>query len=312
MIITIEGPTGSGKSALALALAEALSTEIVSCDSRQIYTHMDVGTAKPAKDELCLVPHHLIDIINPDEAYNAGLFIRDASDAIKGIHAHGKIPVLCGGTGLYIRSLLEGLFTHEPIPAELRESLSARLEKEGALALYKELQDIDPTFAKNISQNDKQRILRGLEIYYHSGKPISSHWQDQKREARYTAFRILLNPPRKVLYDKINCRLQKMMETGLIEEISGLIEMGYSWDSPGLSSLGYREFRPFFETGESIESCAALAAQHHRNYAKRQCTWYRKVRFDLTLPTLSFRLSDILRVLEPLITDHTRGNQCKS
>lgn len=301
MIITIEGPTGSGKSALALQLAEELSGEIVNCDSRQIYRYLNIGTAKPTKEELSLVPHHLIDIINPDQFYNAGLFIRDASAAIDDIKARGKMPIICGGTGLYVRSLLEGLFSHPPIPQEIRASLKLRMEKEGIGSLYEELKEIDPAFAAKVSSNDPQRILRGLEVYHASGKTISVHWQEQDKESAYEAYRILINPPREILYERINKRLSEMVEEGLIGEIAGVLKRGYSWEDPGLSSLGYREFRPYFEEEESLEGCALIAAQHHRNYAKRQCTWYRKIRFDLTLDTISFRLSDITGEIKPLI-----------
>ena len=303
MIIIVEGPTGSGKSALAIELAHKLNGEIVNCDSRQIYRHLDIGTAKPTKEELSLMPHHLIDIINPDQSYNAGLFVRDASSAITEIKARGKTPIICGGTGLYVRSLLEGLFSHPPIPPEVRAMLKARHKEEGIDALYAELKTIDPVFAAKISNKDSQRILRGLEIHHASGKSISQHWQEQNKTARYDAFRILINPPRETLYQRINERLSKMIEEGLIREISEVLERGYSWDAPGLSSLGYKEFRPYFESQDSLENCAQIAAQHHRNYAKRQCTWNRKIRFDLTLDSISFRLSDITGVIKPLILD---------
>ena len=163
-VITIEGATASGKSALAIVLAEALNTEIISADSRQVYRYLDIGTAKLTKEEQKRVKHHLIDIINPDETYNAGAFVKDASIIIEKLHSEGKIPVICGGTGLYIKALLKGLFSLPPLPQEIRQNLKQHLKEEGLAALYAELKILDPLFAEKISENDTQRILRGLEV----------------------------------------------------------------------------------------------------------------------------------------------------
>jgi tRNA dimethylallyltransferase len=298
MIITIEGPTGAGKSAIALELAQALQTEIISCDSRQIYRYLDIGTAKVDSSSRELVKHHLLDIVDPDQSYNAGNFVKDASAIIEGLEARGNIAILCGGTGMYIKSLLEGLFEHPQLDPTIRESLNLRLQNEGLPALYQELNSVDPVFALRIGSNDPQRTLRGLEIFQATGKSITQHWAEQHKSQAFDAFRILIAPPRAELYQNIDTRMAQMVERGLLSEIEKLLDMGYTWQDPGLNSLGYKEFRAHFEDHQSVEECADLAAQHHRNYAKRQMTWYRKVTFDLTYEDSRISLSDILRVLE--------------
>ena len=282
-VITIEGATASGKSALAIVLAEALNTEIISADSRQVYRYLDIGTAKVTKEEQKRVKHHLIDIINPDETYNAGAFVKDASIIIEKLHSEGKIPVICGGTGLYIKALLKGLFSLPPLPQEIRQNLKQRLKEEGLAALYAELKSLDPLFADKISENDTQRILRGLEVAIGTGIPLSEHWQKQKSSCKYNAFRILIDIPRPELYQRINQRIEKMLAQGLLAEIENLFALGYDENSPGLNCLGYKEFLPYFKKEAGLEECILLAAQHQRNYAKRQVTWYRKGNFDLVI-----------------------------
>jgi tRNA dimethylallyltransferase len=282
-VITIEGATASGKSALAIVLAEALNTEIISADSRQVYRYLDIGTAKVTKEEQKRVKHHLIDIINPDETYNAGAFVKDASLIIEKLHSEGKIPVICGGTGLYIKALLKGLFSLPPLPQEIRQNLKQRLKEEGLAALYTDLKSLDPLFAEKISENDTQRILRGLEVAIGTGIPLSEHWQKQKSSCKYNAFRILIDIPRPELYQRINQRIEKMLAQGLLAEIENLFALGYDENSPGLNCLGYKEFLPYFKKEAGLEECILLAAQHQRNYAKRQVTWYRKGNFDLVI-----------------------------
>ncbi|HOT38976.1 MAG TPA: tRNA (adenosine(37)-N6)-dimethylallyltransferase MiaA [Candidatus Cloacimonas acidaminovorans] len=282
-VITIEGATASGKSALAIVLAEALNTEIISADSRQVYRYLDIGTAKVTKEEQKRVKHHLIDIINPDETYNAGAFVKDASLIIEKLHSEGKIPVICGGTGLYIKALLKGLFFLPPLPQEIRQNLKQRLKEEGLAALYAELKSLDPLFADKISENDTQRILRGLEVAIGTGIPLSEHWQKQKSSCKYNAFRILIDIPRPELYQRINQRIEKMLAQGLLAEIENLFALGYDENSPGLNCLGYKEFLPYFKKEAGLDECILLAAQHQRNYAKRQVTWYRKGNFDLVI-----------------------------
>ena len=292
-LIVIEGPTASGKTALAIELARRLDTEIISADSRQVYRHMDIGTAKPSSSELEAVPHHLISIIEPSQSYNVGLFCEDAGKVVERLHSQGRIPLVCGGTGMYVAGLLKGIFPQPEIPAQIRHNIRQRMAAEGPERMYGELREADPEFAGKISPNDRQRIQRGLEIWTATGISISEHWRRQEREQRYVAYRILLDPPRKELYARINRRMEQMLAAGLTDEIKRLLELGYDEHSPGLSSLGYREFLPWLRNSASLQDCTALAAQHSRNYAKRQCTWYRKHKFDLTLGSSEISISSV-------------------
>ncbi len=301
-IITIEGPTGSGKSVFAIELAKYLNTEIISADSRQVYRYMDIGTAKVGKEDLGLVRHHLIDVINPDQSYNAGSFAADAERVIKQLHAKNMVPIICGGTGLYIQSLIRGLCKLPEIADSVRTDLKERLRNEGLDSLYRELCDIDAALSAKLSPNDSQRILRGLEVYYATGKPLSCHWNEQNETQKYSTFRILINTERDTLYKRINLRLTQMLKMGLIDEIRSLLEMGYNKSSPGLNSLGYKEFIPYLEGAAKLQDCADVASQHHRNYAKRQATWYRKCSFNLSLTGSSVNISNIAKII---MTDRT-------
>ncbi|MDD2331848.1 MAG: tRNA (adenosine(37)-N6)-dimethylallyltransferase MiaA, partial [Candidatus Cloacimonetes bacterium] len=271
-IITIEGPTAVGKSKFACVLAERLNSEIISADSRQVYNKLDIGTAKIDKASQQRVKHHLIDIIQPDETYNAGSFARDAFRISKAMFENKSTPIFCGGTGLYIKAALEGLFIHPPIPSQIREELNQRMQNEDLSSLYHELANYDPEFASSISKNDKQRIQRGLEIYLASGIPISKHWIKQKRVPRYLPYKIMINDSRDKLYEKINSRIYKMLDMGLLDEIQRLLDEGYNDTCPGLNSLGYKEFLPFFHKTMDLDECIQIACQHTRNYAKRQYT----------------------------------------
>ncbi|MEF3695185.1 MAG: tRNA (adenosine(37)-N6)-dimethylallyltransferase MiaA [Candidatus Cloacimonadota bacterium] len=296
-VLIIEGPTASGKSALAMAMAESLGSHIISADSRQVYKYLDIGTAKPDQTDRERVKHHFVDFLEPNQAYNAGAFVQAAGEIISGLHYQGLVPVICGGTGLYIRSLLEGLCKLPPIPAVVREELIGELGSRSLAELHEELNQVDPVSAGKISSNDKQRIVRALEVYRYTAKPLSQHWQEQNPPQSYRAFRILIAPPRELLYSRIDSRLDQMLSQGLIEEIKAVLQMGYSAHDPGLNSVGYKEFIPFLQGEQSLGEALLLAKQHSRNYAKRQMTWYRKQTFDLTILSSDFNLSDINRLL---------------
>lgn len=296
-VVIIEGPTASGKSALAMALAEHLGSQIISADSRQVYKYLDIGTAKPGLDDRKRIAHHLIDFLEPSEAYNAGAYVKDAGKICFSLDEQGLVPIICGGTGLYIRALLEGLCKLPPIPSGVKEELLEELGRSSLACLYDELCQVDPISAAKISSNDKQRILRALEVYRFTGKALSQHWQEQKSQEAYLAFRILIAPPRELLYTRIEKRLDLMLEQGLLDEIHGVMQMGYTEYDPGLNSVGYKEFIPFLKGELSLDEAMVIAKQHSRNYAKRQITWYRKQSFDLTIPSSDFNLSDINRLL---------------
>jgi tRNA dimethylallyltransferase len=309
MIVVIEGPTASGKSSLAMALAQSLGSCIISADSRQVYKGMDIGTAKPSREDQARVKHHLIDIIEPNQRFSAGDFVKRASAIIA--EEREAIPIVCGGTGLFIKSLLEGICELPPIDRSIKAGLREYLNevkgnpesyRQRLDLLYAELSEVDPVFAAKVSRNDPQRIIRGLEVFRGTGIPLSTHWQNQNQERAYNSFRILINPPRASLYARINTRFEQMVAAGLLDEISGLLKRGYTFDDPGLNSLGYKEFRPYFEGKSSLEECVKLAAQRSRNYAKRQVTWYRNCEFDLTMDVVPFNISVIEAKIQEFVS----------
>jgi len=293
-VITVEGATASGKTDLAIALALELGTSIISADSRQVYRGLNIGTAKPTQEQMASVCHYLVDIRDPRDSYNAGSFAKDADAVIHELVAQGRVPIVCGGTGLYIRALLDGLCELPVIAPGIRQDLLARLAAEGLAPLYNELTDVDPAFSASISANDQQRILRGLEVYYATGIPLSRHWENQSKHKRYMPFRIYLDPPRETLYQRINARARLMVTSGLVEEVKSLLDAGYGWLHHGMNTLGYKEFQGYFAGQQSLELTTNLIAQHTRNYAKRQLTWYRKQNFDLTLDDPNVSLSKVL------------------
>lgn len=311
MIIVIEGPTASGKSSLAMALAQRLNSCIISADSRQIYKGMDIGTAKASLEDQAAIKHHLIDIISPDQRFSAGDFVESASAIISELSP--QIPIVCGGSGLFVRSLLQGICQLPPIDKSIKKNLREYLKevqddpdkyRRRLDLLYAELSLADPIFAAKVSPNDPQRIIRGLEVFIATGIPLSTHWQDQNQKQRYKSFRILIKPPRESLYQKINSRFEQMIEEGLINEISSLLSLGFSFDDPGFNSVGYKEFRAFFEGKGSLDDAVNLAMQHSRNYAKRQLTWYRNCDFDLTTDGVSLSIS----VIESKLKDFLKAN----
>ena len=282
-IITVQGPTAAGKTGFAVELAKLLETEIISADSRQIYKYLNIGTAKPTAYEMQGIKHHLIDIISPKEVYDAGRFSDDASDIINELHSKNKIPIICGGTGFYIKALTEGLFRAPEIPDNVREALRKQTDENGKEWLQNELKRIDPESAERIEFNDVHRMLRALEVYRVSGKTITEHWKGQTLSPNYETFNIQITQDRAKLYERINLRVLKMIDNGLISEVEYLISKGYNESNPGMKAVGYKELFPYFKEGISKEECIEKIQQNSRNYAKRQLTWYRKLEFDLTL-----------------------------
>ena len=276
-LIVVAGPTASGKTALALALAQQFSGEIVSCDSVAVYRGMEIGTAKPTLDERALVPHHLIDVFDPDEPCTAGDYSRLAREAIAGITQRGHVAIVAGGTGLYLRALLDGLFAapqrHEP----LREKLRARAAEKNPAHLHRILTRLDPAAAALIHANDSPKVIRAIEVTLAARQPITEQWQQQARDP-LTGFRVLklgLNPPRADLYARINKRAYEMFDRGLVEETTQLVET-YGFDCRPLTSLGYAQAVDVLRGEITRDDACTLAAQGHRNYAKRQLTWFRK------------------------------------
>jgi tRNA dimethylallyltransferase len=272
------GPTGVGKTAVSLALARLFPAEIVSADSRQVYRYMDIGTAKPPAAVRAEIPHHFIDIRDPDETYSAGEYGHEARQVIVEILARGKWPIVVGGSGLYLRALLEGFFEPKVSNREIREQLKARAREEGSAALHAELAHVDPVSAARLSPNDAHRIIRALEIYCASGKTRSELWQHQSPPADFPYRLIGLNMPRPVLYHRINQRVEKMLAEGLIDECQHLLQRGYAPELNALQSVGYQEAFQFLRSEISHAEMVELIQRHSRQYAKRQLTWFRHMK----------------------------------
>jgi len=275
-VIVIGGPTASGKTQLAIDWALKLDGEIVSCDSRQIYKFMDIGTAKPTLEERSLIPHHLVDLIYPDETMTAGEFQKLAREIIKDIHSRGKVPFLVGGTGLYIRSVIRDIVFPPKVDEYYRKFIKDRINREGLGSVYNELCKIDPVTAGKISPNDEIRITRALEVYYATGTPISFYRKGIDVDyPEYEVIYLVLNPPRGILYRRIEERVDKMIQLGLVEETRHLLDMGYSPELSSLQTLGYREIIKYLKGMYDLESAVEEIKKETRRYAKRQSTWFR-------------------------------------
>jgi len=273
-VLVLVGPTGIGKTSVALSIAERISCEVLSADSRQIYRYMDIGTSKPSKEELTRIPHHFIDIVDPDEDYSSGQFSEQARVTIQEILSRDNLPVVVGGSGLYIRALLEGFFGVDYRDEKIRKHLMRHLEEKGALALYNELERVDPNYAKDIHPNNAKRIIRGLEIYYISGESASA-LHEQKDPAPFAWMKFGLNTERNVLYKLIDNRVDTMFRKGFVEEVKQLLAKGYSPDLNSLNSVGYKELIQFLENKIDHTECVNRIKQNTRRYAKRQLTWFR-------------------------------------
>ena len=275
-LIVLAGPTASGKTAIALALASQFGGEIVSCDSVAVYRGMEIGTAKPTLDERALVPHHLIDIADPDQPCTAGDYSRLAREAIRGISERGHLAIVAGGTGLYLRALLDGLFPAPQRHQPLRDKLRARAEQKSPAHLHRILTRLDPAAAVRIHANDTPKVIRAIEVTLSARAPITREWE--RGRDGLTGYRILrlgLNPPRAALYDRINRRAAEMFDRGLVEETTQLVER-YGFECRALTSLGYAQAVQVLRGELTRDQAVAATAQGHRNYAKRQLTWFRK------------------------------------
>jgi tRNA dimethylallyltransferase len=299
-LITIEGPTAVGKSALALQLARELNSELISADSRQVYRYLDIGTAKPTVEEQAEVKHHCIDIITPDQQYTAGRFAQDASAIAQQLHQAGCLPIVVGGTGFYVQSLLQGLAAIPPIPQNLRDELASYARDGGDAALYARLAEVDPAAAERISDRDVHKMLRALEVYEATGKTITQYWQEQQSRQQFSPFRILITDQRSRLYERINARVDAMVANGLIDEVTGLLTR-YNETDPGMVTVGYRELYPYLRGQNDLASCLEEIKKNTRRYAKRQFTWYRRQTFDLTLEAETVIFSDIISMIKTWI-----------
>ncbi len=276
-ILIIAGPTAVGKTDASILLARELGAEIVSADSMQIYRGMDIGTAKPTKEQRMLVSHHLIDIADPGRLYSVGDYLRDARSVLDGVISSGGVPIVVGGTGLYIRALTRGLFHGPPADVELRSKLLQKEADGGEGALYAEVVRVDPDAAVKIHPNDLRRTVRALEVYYLRDRTISDFQQEHSFKDRPYRFRLLfLTRERSELYSRIERRVDQMIAEGLEIEVRRLFDNGYGDTLPSMQGLGYRHFMDFFHGRSSREEAVALLKRDTKRYAKRQFTWFRR------------------------------------
>ncbi|HVN24074.1 MAG TPA: tRNA (adenosine(37)-N6)-dimethylallyltransferase MiaA [Syntrophorhabdales bacterium] len=272
-VITVAGPTCTGKSECGVWLAKEFDGEIVNADSMQVYKYFDIGSAKPPSAVKKEITHHLVDMVEPEEDFNGALFREAADRAINDIGSRKKIPIVVGGTGLYLRILLHGLFAVKG-DASVRENLRLRYQREPE-AMYEELAQIDPSYAAKISPNDRIRVIRAIEIYYSSGVSVSE-WQERHgfREQRYDAYNIGLERERAELYDSINSRVDSMLQAGWVDEVRRLLDAGYSRNLKPFLSIGYRDILLYLDGALGYAEMVTKIKQETRHYAKRQMTWF--------------------------------------
>lgn len=276
-IIVICGPTGIGKTSFSISLARAFNGEIVGADSMQIYKYMDIGTAKPSPDEVAKARHHLVDFIDPADPFDAGRYVQQADLAIIEIAGRKKLPIVAGGTGLYIRALLHGLFRSTPICAKTMAKLTCEFEEKGGRHMHDQLKSCDPVAAQKIHPNDAFRVLRALEVYQTTGKPISDRQTHHNfNQNRYRYLKLGLKMDRDVLYERINQRVEIMLDSGLLDEVRGLIKKGYSLDLKSMQSIGYKQMGMFLKNEVDYNEAVRLLKRDTRRYAKRQFTWFNR------------------------------------
>lgn len=277
-IIVIAGPTASGKTAFAIRLAQKTSGEIISADSMQIYQGMDIASAKPTQAEQQAAPHHMIDIVSPFAPFSVADYVKQAKDVIDGVLSRGNVPIVAGGTGLYISSLVDNItFTEEETDPKVRENLFKEAEEKGITPLYERLLAIDPKACEKIHPNNTKRVIRALEIYETTGLTLSEqNERSRQNPSPYTPFMIALAPPRDVLYDRINKRVDSMSEVGMFDESKRLLKAGLTKDMQSMQGIGYKEVFDYLEGRVSKETCLEEIKQATRRYAKRQLTWFRR------------------------------------
>ena len=274
----ILGPTGVGKTALSLSLAERLKADIVSADSRQIYRFLDIGTAKPTKSEQEHIPHHFINIRDPDQYYSAGEYGRAARQCIKTLLQAGKTPIVVGGSGFYIQALVDGLFAPNLSDPAIKDKWRGRIRERGKEYVFEELRKVDPVSAGRIHPNDIQRIVRALEVWELSGKPISAFRHGENNPAEFEPLLFALFRERDILYRRIDARVDHMLREGLVEEVKDLVLMGYHRDYNSLRTVGYQEVFEYLDGTLSYDNMVEAIKRNSRQYAKRQLTWFRRDR----------------------------------
>lgn len=277
-LLAILGPTGVGKTRLAVALAQHWPMEVVSVDSRQVYRRMDIGTGKPTPAERRAVRHHLVDVVEPDERYDAARFAREAAAAIEAVRERGRWPVLVGGTGLYYRALVRGLLPRPPADPALRGRLRAEAAARGPEALHRSLMAVDPESAAVLHPRDTLRVSRALEVALQTGRPAvrggAGNWAEAPPDGKYRVVGVGLNASRPALYAALNARVDRMLADGLLEEVSALVEAGFAPALPSMQGIGYRHLAQVIRRRDALEDAVAAMKRDTRRYAKRQLTWF--------------------------------------
>lgn len=272
------GPTGVGKTALSLKLAAKYNAQIISVDSMQVYRYMDIGTAKVLPNERNGIVHYLIDSVNPNEPFTAGDFKRFSENKIVDIANSGKVPFLVGGTGFYFSTLINGIVEIPKIDEKLRDRLHKLLERHDKAWMYRMLELADYKLSVTLNENDSQRVLRGLEVFFGTGRKLSDFYKEKRNNLDNVSYlKIALNVPRDELYDRINRRVDIMIQSGLENEVGKLLQMGYTRDDWGMKGIGYAEFLDYFDGKYSFRETVDKIKQNSRHYAKRQLTWFRKM-----------------------------------
>ena len=274
-VIVITGPTCSGKTYLGLILAQLISGEIISADSRQIYKRLNIGTAKLSLEKLKNVKHHFIDILNPDENYDANKFSIDAENIIDDIHKRKMTAIVVGGSGLYVKALIEGIVDSADKDENLRNELFAKKEKYGNEFLYNELIKVDPISSEKMLPQNWKRVIRALEVIYLTGKPIWQHHSNQNKNSKFSFYQIGLNWDREALYTRIEERIDMMIEDGLVDEVIGILNDGYDKNLNSLNTVGYKEIISYLDEEITLNRAIELIKRNTRRYAKRQLTWFK-------------------------------------
>ena len=277
-LVIVAGPTAAGKSDLAVEFSKECGGEVISADSMQVYRMLDIGSAKNTQEEMRGVPHHLISVLDPKEPFNVAVFQRMAHDALRKIHERGKIPVICGGTGFYIQSVLYDIdFTENPADLSIRKALEALAEREGAEAVRALLLEKDPESAAKIDPGNLRRMIRALEYYEMTGEPISVHnARERAKESPYDAHYYVLTMDREKLYQRIDLRVDRMMEAGLLSEVKRLIDYGCTREMTSMQGLGYKQLYAYFAGECSLPEAVENIKKETRHFAKRQLTWFRR------------------------------------
>jgi tRNA dimethylallyltransferase len=297
-VLFLVGPTAVGKTAWSLELAARTGGEIISADSRQIYRYMDIGTAKPTLSERSAVPHHFIDICNPDDYYSAGDFGREARACLASLLEQGRAPIIVGGSGFYVRALVDGLFAPSVSDLAVKEKWRQAIRDRGQTEVFAYLQSVDPQTAGRLHVNDTQRIVRALEVYELTGEPISHFRQGQEQAGDFTPLFIGLDRSRSLLYERIERRVDAMLAEGLIDEVKSLQARGWGPHLNALRTVGYEEVFRFLNGELNLQQMTDLIKQNSRNYAKRQLTWFRKDQRIIWFDALRQSVTEVLEIMK--------------